>query len=198
MKIVKKQKTKKGKRNYKKRTKKNNRKLKGGSNVLNNKCSWNNALMCITCKQCNQQIPLNNGDANVMFINELPHTINCKYNKYKYKPKHEPTILNLSPNLSSNPNYTEVFRIIKFDPNKCYNTALETIKQDKKYYAETKDLEYLGWWDKTERFGMGEGGTQIHHFIDADNNKRQIELDYDGNTCFIEVECRGSRPSLPT
>ena len=83
----------------------------------------------------------------------------------------------------------EVFRLIRFEKDKCYEFALctRTVGKypDDKYYT-TNSLQYLGKYIKSERYGYGDGGGGAEHF---DNNgvKIQIVYDYEGRTCFREV-----------
>jgi len=87
---------------------------------------------------------------------------------------------------------TEVFRRTTFDENKCYEFALYTMKEGKwpneKYYT-TNPLQYVGRHINTERVGIDEDGTEI---FDDNGNINRVELDYEGKTCFREVDCRDS------
>ena len=88
----------------------------------------------------------------------------------------------------------EVFRLIKFDKDKCYEFALYTIVEGKwpnqRYYT-TNPLQYLGKWKNSERWGQGDGGGGAENF---DNNGKttRIEYDYEGKTCFREAICKKS------
>jgi len=90
----------------------------------------------------------------------------------------------------SNPE-VEVFRSIKFDNNKCYEFALETRTEgnwsNKRYYT-TNSLQYLGKYIESERWGYGDGSGGAENFND-NGKKTRIVYDYDGKTCFREIEC---------
>ena len=86
-------------------------------------------------------------------------------------------------------NEVEVFRICKFNKNKNYSFALYTRKKgiypDKEYYYTTNQLQFLGKYIKSERWGWHDGSGGAEYF---DNNGKitRIEYDYDGTTCFRE------------
>ena len=85
-----------------------------------------------------------------------------------------------------------VYRLAKFDTNKCYEFALKTstvgIYPNQTYYT-TNALQYLGKYTHSERWGFGEGGGGAENF---DNNGiiTRIVYDYDCKTCFREVPQR--------
>ena len=84
---------------------------------------------------------------------------------------------------------TEVFRIIKFDPNKEYEIALKTYTEGKwpneRHYTTNK-LEYLGKWVRQERWGYGDGSSGSEIF-NNEGEEKMIVYDYAGNTCFREI-----------
>lgn len=85
---------------------------------------------------------------------------------------------------------TEVFRLSIFDKTKCYGFAMRTRRESRypneKYYS-TNPILYLGKHVKSERWGYGDnhGGAEI---FENNGIQRRIVYDYDGNTCFKEVE----------
>jgi hypothetical protein len=86
------------------------------------------------------------------------------------------------------PEETEVFRMSKFDTNKCYEFALKTWTvgtwPNEKHYTTNK-LQYLGRHTHSERWGYGDGGGGAENFDDAGSITR-IVYDYEGRTCFRE------------
>uniref|UniRef100_A0A6C0D4C6 Uncharacterized protein n=1 Tax=viral metagenome TaxID=1070528 RepID=A0A6C0D4C6_9ZZZZ len=89
-------------------------------------------------------------------------------------------------------NEIEVFRITP-KVGKCYMHAEATRTMidnngDTVYYT-TNTPTYVGRLVRTERSGFGDSSTVINYF---DNNGREtpVEYSYEGNTCFIEVNCR--------
>lgn len=84
---------------------------------------------------------------------------------------------------------TEVFRVIKFDKDKCYEFALKTNTEgmwpNEKHYTE-HPLQYLGKYTHSEFWGSGDGRTGAEYF-DDNGKKTRIEYDYEGRTCFREV-----------
>jgi hypothetical protein len=85
----------------------------------------------------------------------------------------------------------EVYRVIEFSPDKNYEFALKTrsecgIPNTTKHFT-TNPLEYVGKYVRAERRGRGDGGECTYVF---DNNgvEIRIELDYEGRSCFREVE----------
>ena len=87
---------------------------------------------------------------------------------------------------------TEVFRLTKFDKNKCYECALSTKREgtypNDKYYTKNA-LKYLGNYTHSESWGYGDGGGGAENF-DDNGKKTRIVYDYDGKTCFREVPCK--------
>ena len=84
----------------------------------------------------------------------------------------------------------EVFRLIEFDTSKCYECATETkaegIWPNEKYYALTQ-LQFLGAYMYSERWGYGDSRGGAEYFKDLEGNIRRIMYDYKGMTCFREV-----------
>lgn len=89
----------------------------------------------------------------------------------------------------------EVFRLTTFDTNKCYAFASETKTVGKwpnqKYYA-TKPLQYVGAYMYSERWGNGDSRGGAENFKDMDGNIKRVVYDYDGMTCFREMECNNT------
>jgi len=81
----------------------------------------------------------------------------------------------------------EVFRLTKFDTNKCYAFALKSRTLGKypneKHYTTNK-LEYLGKYVYSERWGYGDCGGGAEIFEGADGKQKKIVYDYEGNTCL--------------
>ena len=84
----------------------------------------------------------------------------------------------------------EVFRYIKLSQEKEYYSALRTrsegIWPNQKYYT-TNPLQYVGKYIGSERWGFGDGSGGTELFI-LDGKQVRIELDYEGRTCFKEVD----------
>jgi hypothetical protein len=80
----------------------------------------------------------------------------------------------------------EVFRLTKFDKDKCYEFALRTKTEGKWpnqiYYTENP-LQYLGKYTHSESWGYGDGSGGAENF-DDNGRKNRIVYDYEGNTCF--------------
>lgn len=89
----------------------------------------------------------------------------------------------------------EVFRLTSFDKNKYYQFALKTktigVFPNEKYYT-THDLQYLGRYTHSERWGFGDDSSGAEYFDDNGTINR-IEYDYGGRTCFRELQ----RPDDP-
>lgn len=85
----------------------------------------------------------------------------------------------------------EVFRLTKFDKNKCYEFALKTRSEgrwpNEKHYT-TNPLQYLGMYTRSEEWGYNDnhGGAE---YFDDNGEVNRIEYDYEGKTCFREVPC---------
>jgi hypothetical protein len=83
---------------------------------------------------------------------------------------------------------TEMFRIIKFDPTKCYEFALKTRTEGKwpnERYFTTNALRYVGYYKSSARWGYGDqsGGSETFEYH---GKEITIVYDYEGNTCFRE------------
>jgi len=85
----------------------------------------------------------------------------------------------------------EVFRIVKFVPGKEYEFAFYTTREGiwpNERYFTTNPLKYLGKYTYSKRFGgFGDGSSGSEHFIN-DGNEVEVEYDYEGKTCFREVQ----------
>lgn len=80
----------------------------------------------------------------------------------------------------------EVFRMVPVE-GKYYKTAKYTEKRNNKYYT-TNNLEYLGKYIKHVA-GGGYGDNQEHYALfEKDGVENYLKYDYDGMTCFVEVE----------
>jgi len=95
----------------------------------------------------------------------------------------------------------EVFRLTTFDTDKCYEFALSTRKEGKypnEKYFTTNPLQYAGKYLRSNRGRGGDGGAPAEIFDDGtvnENgtvNEKKVYYDYDGLTCFREVDCRDS------
>lgn len=94
----------------------------------------------------------------------------------------------------------EVFRLIEFNQDKYYVFALKTRTQgvwpNQKYYT-TNPLEYLGKYVREERSGGIWGdGRSCDYIFDNDGREKRISLDYEGCSCFREVETDGEEKVL--
>ena len=72
---------------------------------------------------------------------------------------------------------TEVFRLTKFDKNKCYECALSTKREgtypNDKYYTKNA-LKYLGNYTHSESWGYGDGGGGAENFDDNGKKTRIV------------------------
>jgi len=88
------------------------------------------------------------------------------------------------------PHETEVFRVIPFSKDKAYEVGLYTKQKGLfpyvKYYANTDSLKYVGYWVRSERWGLGDGEGGAEIFIDNGKTNR-IVYDYAMKTCFVEA-----------
>ena len=81
---------------------------------------------------------------------------------------------------------TEVFRMVPSE-GKYYKTTKYTEKRDDKYYT-TNELIYVGKYIRHATNG-GYGDSGEHYAIfEKDGVQGYVHYDYDGRTCFIEVE----------
>jgi hypothetical protein len=84
----------------------------------------------------------------------------------------------------------EVFRIIRFDKNKYYAYAMCTRKEGylmEERYFTTNALHFLGRHVNSERWRQGDGGGGAENFVEDDGARNRVIYDYDGKTCFREV-----------
>lgn len=85
----------------------------------------------------------------------------------------------------------EVLRISEFVKGKHYAFAMKT-RQSGEYpnerYYTTNVLQFLGKHVRAERWGFHDGSGGAETFIDDFNKETRIEYDYEGNTCFAEVD----------
>jgi hypothetical protein len=92
----------------------------------------------------------------------------------------------------------EVFRLTTFDTDKCYEFALSTRKEGKypnEKYFTTNPLQYAGKYLRSQRGRGGDGGAPAEIFDDGTVIEKKVYYDYDGKTCFREVDCRDSPES---
>ena len=84
-------------------------------------------------------------------------------------------------------NLTEVYRL-KPQKGKCYYTAEWTVKEgrwpNEKYYT-TNPLTYVGEYLRTERYGIGDGGSVSDFFV-LDGKEVEVKYTYEGTTSFVE------------
>jgi hypothetical protein len=81
---------------------------------------------------------------------------------------------------------TEVFRMVPKE-GKYYKTAKYTERRNNKYYT-TNDLNYVGKYIRHVA-GGGYGDNQEHYALfEKDSVESYLQYDYDGMTCFVEVE----------
>lgn len=83
---------------------------------------------------------------------------------------------------------TEMFRVIKFDPTKCYEFALKTRTEGKwpyERYFTTNKLKYVGYYKSSARWVHGNILCGSETF-DYNGTETTIVYDYEGNTCFRE------------
>ena len=92
---------------------------------------------------------------------------------------------------------TEVFRMVPKE-GKYYKTAKYTERINNKYYT-TNEPKYIGKYIRhvsTGGYG-GYGDNAVHYAIfEKDNVEVPLEYDYEGKTCFIEVEQNMINPFL--
>jgi hypothetical protein len=79
----------------------------------------------------------------------------------------------------------------EFVVGKEYYFAFYTEKEGKypyeKYYT-TNELKYLGKYVSYEEYGYRDNSGVIYTFIDNNGEENKINLDYEGKSCFLEVE----------
>jgi hypothetical protein len=81
---------------------------------------------------------------------------------------------------------TEVFRMVPKE-GKYYKTAKYTEKRNNKYYT-SNELQYVGKYIKHVA-GGGYGDNQEHYALfEKEGVENYLQYDYDGMTCFVEVE----------
>lgn len=87
----------------------------------------------------------------------------------------------------------EVFRLTSFDKNKYYEFALKTRTEGRwpnERHFTTNTLTYVGKHIESKSWGGmsgdGRGGAEV--FKDEKGFIHEIEYDYDGKTCFRELE----------
>ena len=91
----------------------------------------------------------------------------------------------------TNDNRVEVFRTVEFVPGKEYEFAFYTTREGhwpNERYFTTNPLKFLGKYMYSKRYGgSGDGSRGSEHFIN-DGIKIEVEYDYEGKTCFREVQ----------
>ena len=88
---------------------------------------------------------------------------------------------------------TQVYRI-KPEPDKYYVTAEYTRKigkwPDEQYYTVIKPL-YVGKFLNESQSGYGDNKIICYHFEnDIKKCRNDVYLNYEGTTCFLQVDCR--------
>ena len=86
---------------------------------------------------------------------------------------------------------TEVFHLTEIDKTKYYSFALKTKTvgeyPNQRYYT-TNPLQYLGRYIYSEEWErLGEWYAAAENF-DDNGKKNRVVYDYEGNTCFVEVD----------
>ena len=103
--------------------------------------------------------------------------------------------------MQSENNKVEVFRTLEFVPGKEYEYAFYTTREGhwpNERYFTTNPLKYLGKYAYSKRFGgFGDGSRGSEHFIN-DGIKVEVEYDYEGKTCFREVDTTKSNSGNDT
>lgn len=85
----------------------------------------------------------------------------------------------------------EVYRAITLVEGKYYQTALYTKKtgswstKDERYYT-THNLEYVGMFLRTVRWGFGDG-AQAFSIFERDGEEVRVDYNYEGTTSFVET-----------
>jgi hypothetical protein len=91
--------------------------------------------------------------------------------------------------LGNNSKEIEVFRLYNFSKDKDYEFALKTRTEGlwpQERHFTTNPLQYVGRYDRSERWGWGDGSGGAEIFI-LKGKEVRIILDYEGNSCFREV-----------
>ena len=75
---------------------------------------------------------------------------------------------------------------------KCYKhveaTRSQFINGTRHLYFSGNDPKYVGKFIREKRWGGG--GEQIRYIFDDNGTENIVDDSYEGNTCFIEVECK--------
>ena len=101
--------------------------------------------------------------------------------------------MNVNNNTQENLNKIRVYRMSKneFVIGKKYYFAFYTEKEGEfpniKYYTNN-ELKYLGKYLSYEEYGYHDNSCIIYTFIDNNGEENKINLDYEGKSCFLEVE----------
>jgi hypothetical protein len=86
----------------------------------------------------------------------------------------------------------EVYKLSKFDKNKCYVTGEYTRAEgnypNKKYYINTNNLKYVGKYVNEISSGYSDQYT-ITYYFENNGITNTVTLNYAGTTCFKEVQC---------
>jgi len=88
---------------------------------------------------------------------------------------------------------TEVFRLTKFETGTSYFFAIYTRREGKhpnEKYFTSNELEYVGEYIRSERWGYGDGGGGAEIFVKSGIEVR-IVYTYEGTTCFKEAVITG-------
>ena len=90
-------------------------------------------------------------------------------------------------------NETQVYRLTKLEVGISYLFALRTRKEGihpNETYFTTNELEFVGKYVRSERWGYGDGGGGAEIF-DNDGIEVRIVYTYEGTTCFKEIKPTG-------
>jgi hypothetical protein len=88
---------------------------------------------------------------------------------------------------------TEVYRLTSFEVGTSYLFALYTRIEGRypnQRYFTTNELQSVGKYIRSERWGHGDGGGGAEIFDDNGNEVR-IVYTYEGTTCFKKIEQHG-------
>ena len=91
----------------------------------------------------------------------------------------------------------EVYRMTDLIVDKCYITVFNTRQEgdwrNRRYYSSLEPT-YVGKYIKNTRWGYGDGsGITWTFFNDMTNEEVEVRGDYEGRTCFKEVECEDDK-----
>ena len=86
---------------------------------------------------------------------------------------------------------TEVFHLTEIDKTKYYSFALKTKtvgEYPNQRYFTTNPLQYLGRYIYSEEWEWSGEWYSVAENFDDNGQKNRVVYDYEGNTCFVEVD----------